>query len=315
MKAPHYLGCLLIVLLALSGFIFKSEPGMVWIPGGTFWMGSVFMRDARPLRQIALDGFWMDETEVTNEQFDQFVSETGYVTIAERKPAGNVPGSLVFSPDKNVPGTAYHDWWSYEPEACWRHPEGPTSNLVGREKHPVVHIAWPDVVAYAQWAGKRLPTEAEFEYAARGGLHQATYSWGDELKPQGIWRTNIWQGAFPHLNILEDGFYGTAPVGSFAPNGYGLYDMTGNVWEWCSDWYHAHYYHDKDSAQTCVNPQGPDSSYDPYEPHTSKKVQRGGSFLCHSSYCNRYLVGARGKGEPASSAAHIGFRCVKSLRK
>jgi formylglycine-generating enzyme len=222
---------------------------MVWIPGGAFAMGSEDGNpDERPVRQVTIDGFWMDRTEVTNEQFAEFVEATGYVTLAERKPDPKdfpgvppenlVAGSVVFSPPAHpVPLNNHFAWWEYLPGANWRHPEGPGSTIEGRENHPVVHVAWLDAVAYAEWAGKRLPTEAEWEYAARGGLDRQPYIWGSEKHPSGEWQANIWQGRFPNENTAADGFTGTAPVASFPPNGFGLHDMAGNVWEWCADWY------------------------------------------------------------------------------
>jgi formylglycine-generating enzyme required for sulfatase activity len=255
---------------------------------------------------------------VTNAQFEAFVRATGYLTVAEQKPDPKdfpdapadklIPGSAVFTPpEQDVPLTEHLAWWQYVPGACWRHPEGPQSDLKGRENHPVVHVCWDDAVAFARWAGKRLPTEAEFEYAARGGLDRKKYCWGDELKPGGKWMANIWQGKFPRENTAEDGFKGTAPVGTFPANGYGLSDMAGNVWQWCADWYRPDYYQMSPER----NPQGPADSYDPNEPGQMKRVQRGGSFLCSDLYCVRYCTGARGKGEPKSAACHIGFRCVK----
>jgi sulfatase modifying factor 1 len=319
-----FLGLLVVGFIFTSVVPFSAAPdGMIWIPGGEFLMGDTdpIFPDAKPVHRVYVDGFWMDRTEVTNAQFARFVQATGYVTVAERPPNPKefptvpqeklVPGSIVFSPpDKEVSLDQPLSWWRYVPGANWRHPEGPGSNLRGRENHPVVHICWYDARAYAKWAGKRLPTEAEWEYAARGGLEQKRYCWGDELLPGGKWQANIWQGDFPRRNTKEDGFERTAPVGSFPANGYGLFDMSGNVWEWCADWYRPDYY----AKSPGRNPQGPDSSFDPSEPNLPKRVQRGGSFLCSDVYCARYRPGARGKGEPGSAASHIGFRCVRSAR-
>ena len=301
-----------------------SPAGMVWIPGGEFTRGSnnPKMRDAQPLHRVVVDGFWMDKTAVTNEQFAKFVDAIGYVTIAERTPSAAdfpgarpeklVAGSVVFTPpDGPVPLDNHLRWWSYLKGASWRHPEGPDSNIQGREKHPVVHVAWDDAVAYANWAGKRLPTEAEFEFAARGGLDGKKYVWGDEFKPGGKWMANIWQGRFPYENTVEDGFRATAPVGSFPANGYGLYDMAGNVWEWCSDWYRYDYYQALAAFDRPIrNPPGPADSFDPSERGVNKRVMRGGSYLCTDQYCTAYEVGARGKGAPDSGTDHVGFRCV-----
>jgi formylglycine-generating enzyme required for sulfatase activity len=304
-----------------------DPPGMVWVPGGTFLRGSdnPQMREARPQHRVTVDGFWMDRTAVTNEEFGRFVEATGYVTVAERTPQAKdfpnappeklVAGGVVFTPPGgpvplNTP-SCHLQWWDYVKGANWRHPDGPASTTQGREKHPVVQIAWQDAVAYAKWASKRLPTEAEFEFAARGGLEGKKYAWGDELKPEGKWMANIWQGHFPYENTAEDGFLRAAPVGSFPANGYGLHDMAGNVWEWCSDWYR-HDYYTKLAAgnQPVRNPQGPADSFDPTEPGTVKRVMRGGSYLCTDEYCTAYEVGARGKGEPDSGTNHVGFRCV-----
>lgn len=301
----------------------KASEGMVRIPKGEFLMGckDPDFPDAKPIHKVRLSGFWLDKTTVTNEQFAQFVKETNYVTVAERIPRHQdfpdaptknlVAGSLVFkSPSHHVSLSSHYQWWQYVPGADWRHPEGPDSDIKNRMNHPVVHVAWQDAVAYANWAGKRLPTEAEFEYAARGGLDQKMFSWGDQLKPNDKWQANIWQGDFPRNNTEEDGYISTAPVSSFPPNGFGLYDMTGNIWQWCSDWYRSDYYKTLRN-KTTVNPQGPEDSFDPKEPKVAKRVQRGGSFLCSDQYCARYLVGARGKGEPDSSSCHVGFRCAK----
>ena len=314
--------------------------GMVFIPAGEFSMGSLDptemycggdqpMDDARPLHRVYLDGFFMDATEVTNEQFDRFVKATGYVTVAERKPTREefpeaplenlVAGSVVFSPPpRPVPLDNHYQWWAYVPGANWRHPTGPKSNLDGLEQSPVVHIAYEDAEAYAKWAGKRLPTDAEFEFAARGGLTGKPYPWGDELKPGGKWPANIYQGKFPvaGADSGEDGFKGIAPVAKFRPNGYGLFDVGGNVWEWCSDWYRADYYSTlAQQGGIARNPQGPSSSLDPAEPREQKRVHRGGSFLCTEEYCTRYMVGTRGKGEVRSASNHLGFRLVKDASK
>lgn len=305
-----------------------APEGMVWIPGGEFSMGceDAAMRDARPFHRVAVDGFWMDQTEVTNEEFARFVKATGYVTVAERTPDSKdvpdappenlVPGSVVFTPpDMKVPLDDHYVWWRYVPGANWRHPNGRASDLKGKEKNPVVHIAYQDAEAYAKWAGKRLPTEAEFEFAARGGLDRKRFVWGDEFKPNGRFQANSFQGHFPDKNTAEDGFVGTAPVGSFAANGFRLFDMAGNVWEWTSDWYRSDYYQTLAAAkQVARNPKGPADSLDPSEPGVAKHVQRGGSFLCTDEYCSRYMPGGRGKGEPNTGTNHLGFRCVRSAR-
>lgn len=293
---------------------------MVLIKGGTFQMGSVSFADAQPIHQVEIGDFWIDEHEVTNAQFQAFVDATDYRTIAERpldsKDFPGVPedillaGSAVFVPPASIQGLHEHlQWWSYVPGANWKHPEGPGSTIIGRESHPVVHIAYEDAEAYARWAGKRLPTEAEWEYAAKAAEHMdETFYWGEELKEGDQWMANIYQGQFPVSNTMEDGYDGTAPVKSFPPNAFGLYDMVGNVWEWCSDYYQPQY---DDSIGE--NPQGPSSSHDPQEPNAIKRVQRGGSFLCYDQYCERYKAGARGKGEINSPTNHVGFRCVKDV--
>ena len=315
-----------------------APKGMVWIPGGEFSMGSDqagealcdlpgVTRDAQPIHRVYVDGFWMDTTEVTNEDFEKFVKATAYVTIAERAPTKEefpdappenlVAGSTVFTPTAGpVPLHDHYRWWRYEKGASWRHPEGPRTDLEGKRSHPVVHIAYDDAVAYARWAGKRLPTEAEFEFAARGGLTGKRYPWGDELKPDGRWMANIYQGEFPVRNTGEDGFSGPAPVKSFPPNGYGLYDVAGNVWEWCSDWYRPDYYALlADAGGVARNPRGPSTPFDPAEPTEKKRAYRGGSFLCTRQYCTRYLVGTRGKGEVTSGSNNLGFRCVRDGRR
>lgn len=316
---------------------FAPPPGMIWIPGGEFSMGSSVesetmcglpgvTRDALPVHRVYVDGFWMDATELTNEEFEKFVNATSYVTIAERTPTREefpdappenlVAGSTVFTPtSQNVSLDNYLQWWRYQKGANWRHPEGPESTIKGREKYPVVQIAYDDAVAYAKWAGKRLPTEAEWEFAARGGLTGKLYSWGDDFRPSDRAMANTYQGTFPVKDTGGDGFAGLAPVASFAPNGYGLYDMGGNVWEWVSDWYRPDYYAQLASAGGIArNPRGPDSSFDPAEVGLKKRVQRGGSFLCTDQYCTRYMVGTRGKGEVSTASNHVGVRLVKDAR-
>jgi len=299
-----------------------DTTGMVLIPGGTFLMGNDEYPDSRPIHEVTVSSFYIDRTEVTNAQFARFVAETGYKTVAEQPldpkdfpgvPADKlVPGSAVFSPPSQpVSLDNPLQWWTYVPGATWKTPEGPGSTIEGRENHPVVHISYVDAEAYARWAGKRLPTEAEWEWAAQGGKgHTQSYYWGTELKPDGKWPANIFQGDFPHGNTEEDGFAATAPVGTFRPNGYGLYDMEGNVWEWCSDFYRPDYYQKSEK----VNPRGPADSFDPQEPGVVKRVQRGGSFLCSDQYCIRYKAGSRGKGEVKSASNNLGFRCVADVR-
>jgi formylglycine-generating enzyme required for sulfatase activity len=311
-----------------------APTGMVWISGGEFSMGAMdppatteagmhAAADARPIHRVYVDGFWMDKTDVTNKEFARFVKATGYVTIAEQTPTAEdfpgappenlVAGSIVFSPpDHPVELNNHYQWWSYVKGANWRHPEGPKSNLNGREKYPVVQVAYPDAQAYAKWAGKRLPTEAEWEFAARGGLTGKRYPWGDQFRPGGKWMANTHQGHFPNSDTGDDGYVGASPVAQFPPNGYGLYDMAGNVWQWTSDWYRPDYYQQlAEAGRVTRNPQGPDTAFDPAEPNEKKKVHRGGSFLCTDQYCSRYVVGTRGKGEVTTATNHLGFRCVK----
>lgn len=294
--------------------------GMKWITGGTFQMGSEGGQpDEKPVHEVTVDGFWMDTYELTNEEFEKFAKATGYVTIAERKPKQSdfpdappealVPGSIVFTPPPGeVPLNDHMAWWRYVPGANWRHPEGPDSTILGREKHPVVQVAWFDAMAYAKWAGKRLPTEAEWEFASRGGKEKLTYTWGNEKTPEGKWMANIWQGSFPNGNTLQDGFKLQAPVGKFEPNGYGLFDMAGNVWEWTSDWYMGDYY----AKSPKQNPQGPQESYDPNEPGVWKRITRGGSYLCTEAYCWGYRPAMRMKTSPDTGLNHTGFRCVRN---
>ena len=302
-----------------------APPGMVWIPAGEFWMGSDEPKfaDARPWHRVRLSGYWIDKNLVTNAQFARFVAATHYVTVAERKPKAEdfpnappevlVPGSVVFTPPSHaVPLDNGMQWWAYVPGANWRHPQGPSSTIKGRETYPVVHIAYEDAEAYAKWVGERLPTEAEFEYAERGGLDRAPYAWGKEFNPGGKFMANTFQGHFPEKDTGADGHIGISPVGSYKANGYGLYDMSGNVWEWTSDWYRPDYYKMlAANGPVAVNPKGPEDSIDPSEPGVSKKVHRGGSFLCSDQYCSRYMPGGRGKGEPSTSTNHLGFRLVK----
>lgn len=303
--------------------------GMTWVPAGEFQMGSNRGGfDEGPAHAVKLDGFWMDTTEVTNRQFREFVDQTGFVTTAEKPPVitGVKPGSEIAKaeilPQFNKPGSicarknftaedydagrGAYSWWDYIVGASWKHPEGPDSTIDDRLDHPVVHVSWDDAMAYCKWAGKTLPTEAQWEYAARGGLEGKTYPWGDDRNPDGKWLNNIWQGRFPVENTKEDGYPTTAPVGSFPANGFGLHEMSGNVWEWCADFYRPDYY----ASSPRRNPGGPSSSLDPQEPNIIKRVQRGGSFMCSDSYCVAYRMSARGKGEASSGAFHTGFRCV-----
>jgi formylglycine-generating enzyme required for sulfatase activity len=280
------------------------------------------MPDTTPVHRVTVAGFWMDKTPVTNAQFARFVKETGYVTVAERPlKAEDFPGVPT---DKLVPGSAVFEqpshavsledpmqWWRYVAGANWQYPEGPTSTIDGRSEHPVVHVAFEDAVAYLKWAGRRLPTEAEYEYAARGGLDRQHYAWGNELKPGGQWAANIWQGSFPSENAAADGHRGTSPVTAFPTNRFGLYDVGGNVWQWCADWYRPDYYQTlAASSDPARNPTGPDRSFDPDEPGAAKRVVRGGSYLCSDRYCSRYLVGSRGKAEISSGASNLSFRGV-----
>lgn len=295
-----------------------GDKEMVWIEGGEFIMGSSEFQDALPKHKVKLSGFWMDAHEVTNAQFTAFTNATGYITVAERElnPADFpgvpldklVPGSAVFTPPSKL--ASLDDpllWWTYTPGANWKHPKGPSSSIKGKENEPVVQVCYEDAAAYAKWAGKRLPTEAEWEFAARAKQDVTSYYWGNTLKPEGTWKANIFQGNFPVKNSAEDGYAELAPVKSFPPNAYGLYDMEGNVWEWCSDLYRADYY----KAASATDPQGPKDSYDPQDPGVIKHVQRGGSFMCSDQYCNRYKAGSRGKGETGSASNNLGFRCVK----
>ena len=300
---------------------------MVRIPAGSFAMGcggDCPMEDAKPVHEVALDGFWMDETPVTNGDFQKFAGSAGYQTVAERIPKAadypDVPtvklvaGSAVFTP-QDVGLLNPYAWWTFTPGANWRHAEGPKSpeSAQHRADYPVIHVAFEDAASYCRWSGKDLPTEAQYEYAARGGLVGKRYAWGDDLKPKGKWMANNWQGSFPKQDLGDDGFKGLSPVKAFPKNGYGLYDMAGNVWQWCKDWYRPDTYATRlKTGGKVSNPQGPASGADPTEPGIAKRVQRGGSFLCNEKYCVRYLVGSRGRGAVDSGASNLGFRCVKS---
>ncbi|MCA8948393.1 MAG: formylglycine-generating enzyme family protein [Planctomycetes bacterium] len=292
---------------------------MVWIAGGEAVLGSQQGDPDAPLHSVAVTGFWLDATEVTNAKFAAFVSATGYVTDAERTPTQEelpgvppdalVAGSLVFRPPAEaVDLREFWRWWEFVPGACWRAPDGPGSSIAGKDDHPVVHVSWRDATAYCEWRGARLPTEAEWEFAARGGLDRNRYVWGNEPKVEGRLMANIWQGTFPTVNSAADGYRTTAPVKQFPANGFGLWDMSGNVWEWCSDLYHPHGY--GDPKQRAVDPCGPDTSYDPMEPGAIKRVMRGGSFLCSDVYCLGYLPGTRMKSTPDTSLCHTGFRAA-----
>jgi formylglycine-generating enzyme required for sulfatase activity len=316
----------------------KAPKGMVWIPGGEFSMGSNVedeslcslsgvTKDAAPIHRVYVDGYYMDETEVTNEEFEKFVKATGYITVAEQKPTKEefptaseedlITGSVIFTPTPSAVNlNNFLQWWSYVGGTDWKHPLGPQSSIKGKENYPVVHITYEDAAAYAKWAGKRLPTEAEWEFAARGGKTGEIYAWGNTLKPNGKFQANIYQGHFPIKDgdTGEDGFKGIAPVKQYPPNAYGLYDVAGNVWEWTNDWYSVDYYKSlSESGKVAKNPQGPNAYNDPNDPTQIKRVHRGGSFLCTDQYCTRYMVGTRGKGEIRSAANHLGFRCVKSI--
>jgi formylglycine-generating enzyme len=313
----------------------SSTAGMVLINGGQFMMGGdndQAAADEYPKHAVKVGSFWMDATEVTNAQFSKFVKATGYITTAEKKPdwevlkkdlpAGTakppdsllVAASLVFTPtDGPVNLNDYATWWRWQKGASWKHPEGPGTDITGKENFPVVHVSWDDARAYCKWAGKRLPTEAEWEFAARGAAGNNIYPWGNEPVNAGTPKCNSWEGEFPYRNDKKDGYVTMAPVRSFAPNGYGLYDMAGNVWEWCSDWYDAGYYKTLQNTVS-LNPQGPPKSYDPQEPSMQKRSLRGGSFLCNDSYCSGYRVARRMKSSPDTGLEHTGFRCVRTAK-
>jgi formylglycine-generating enzyme required for sulfatase activity len=314
----------------------SKEPGMVWIPGGEFIMGTndAEAYDAeKPAVNVSVSGFWMDATEVTNAQFAEFVKATGYKTLAERPidweelkkqlPPGTpkldesalIPGSMVFTPPSTrVPLEDISLWWKWVSGANWRHPEGPDSNLDGKENHPVVHIAFEDAEAYAKWAGKRLPTEFEWEFAARGGVNGKRFAWGDELTPEGEFLANTFQGMFPHRNEGTDGFIGTSPVKSFKANSFGLYDMIGNVWELTSDWYDALKYA-RLAGKAPKLDAGMNPCYNPTNPYAMERVIKGGSFLCAANYCVNYRPSARQGQAFDSGTSNVGFRLVKDVTK
>jgi formylglycine-generating enzyme required for sulfatase activity len=313
-----------------------NPAGMVWIPGGEFIMGSDAAYASmveKPAHRVRVDGFWIDETDVTNAQFRAFVEATGYMTTAERTPTVEeimkqmpqgspppkqenlVPGSVVFTPpDHSVPLNDVRQWMKWTPGANWRHPEGPASSIEGKDDHPVVHVSWFDAKKYAEWAGKRLPTEAEWEYAARGGLEGKKYVWGNEPFSPDHPQCNNFQGHFPDNNTVEDGYSRTSPVRAFPPNGYGLYDMAGNVWQWCEDWWLPDAYARTAGQGILVNPTGPETSFDP-RLRPPERVHRGGSFLCCVGYCFNYRPSARMGCTPDTGMSHLGFRCVKDKLK
>ncbi|MBP0113136.1 formylglycine-generating enzyme family protein [Bradyrhizobium vignae] len=304
-----------------------ATEDLAWVPGGTFRMGSDHhYPEEAPSHLVSVDGFWIDRTPVTNRQFKEFVNATGYVTTAQTVPNPKdypgalkkmlYAGSLVFSPPQRITDSRdWSQWWSFMKGANWRHPYGPKSNLRELDDHPVVHVSYADALAYAIWAGKDLPTEAEWEFAARGGLEGKEFAWGDALAPGGRHMANVWQGNFPVQNLCEDGFERTSPVNAFTPNGYGVYDMIGNVWEWTSDWWSAR--HEAVAQKACCIPRNPRSgqenaSYDPTLPNVKipRKVLKGGSHLCAPNYCRRYRPAARHAEPVDTSTSHVGFRCV-----
>ncbi|MDB4583466.1 formylglycine-generating enzyme family protein [Draconibacterium sp.] len=313
-----------------------ETEGMIFIQGGTFDMGADNNQarpDEYPKHPVEVNGFWIDQHEVTNAQFKKFVDETSYITVAEKDvdwnqlknqlPPGTpkphdsllIAGSMVFTPPGYaVPLNDYSQWWTWTNGASWKHPKGPDSDITGLENHPVVHVCYNDAIAYCKWAGKRLPTEAEWEFAARGGLKNNIYPWGDEHIEKGLPKANSWQGSFPNVNTQKDGFFTTSPVKSYAPNDYGLFDMAGNIWEWTSDWYDPDYYKTLPVDKVTLDPKGPEKSISSQNQNDERKTVRGGSFLCNDSYCSSYRVAARMPGEIYSGMSHTGFRCVKDAK-
>ena len=308
-----------------------APPGMVWIPGGQFMMGAIegdleARPDEKPAHIVTVSGFWMDATEVTNEEYAKFIEATNYTTTAEIKPDWEeikkqvppgtpkphdslfVAASMVFTTAQTDDLSNWMQWWSWTEGASWKHPQGPGSTIEHKENHPVVQVSWEDANRYLQWQGKRLPTEAEWEWAARGGLSDKLYPWGNnsDITVCG----NTWQGKFPEHNTAEDGFFTTAPVKSYPSNGFGLYDMGGNVWEWTSDWYSSNYYQELADQGIVHDPSGPSESFDPQQPYLPQRVQRGGSFLCNASYCSSYRASARMHASPDTSQDHAGFRGI-----
>ena len=336
-----FLQVLLISMMACTSKTTKKKPyntvpqDMVLIPSGNFMMGgrsSQAYADEFPQHEVSINSFYMDQVEVTNQAFKNFVQATGYITIAERDidweemkkmiPPGTLKphdsllkaGSLVFKPSQEpVNLQDYSQWWEWKTGANWQHPEGPKSNIKKRMNHPVIHIAWEDANSYATWANKRLPTEAEWEWAALGGNSEHKYPWGNSSIEMAFDKANFWQGIFPYSNRILDGFYGTAPIASFAANNYGLYDMAGNVWEWCQDKYNVNTYLNDAQLGRVQNPKGPLHYNDPREPLSPNHIMRGGSFLCNDSYCSGYRTSRRMSASRDSSFNHTGFRCVQDL--
>lgn len=325
--------------LAVPSFV-PAAPltnDMAWVPAGEFTMGTDEAQsfpNERPTHQVKVGGLWMDKHDVTNDEFKKFVDATGYVTTAEQKPNWEelkkqlppgtpepddsvlVPGAMVFVGTTNAVNLQdLSQWWRWTPGADWRHPGGPGTDIKDKGNYPVVQVSWYDAKAYAQWAGKRLPTEAEWEYAARGGRENQRYAWGNEFRPNGKYMANIWTGKFPYYNAGEDGFKGLAPAGSFPPNGYGLYDMAGNAWQWCDDWYRSDAHQLSKDADPVCSPDaaGPITSFDALEPYAAKRVVKGGSFLCNIDYCESYRPSARRGESPDTGMSHISFRCVMSV--